>query len=207
MQRAYAQTNPRAVTRGRPLSLDDYLAGRMIASPLRIYDLCRESDGAAAIIVTAPRRSSRRAARVVAASQHLFPYSDPLPVYPPDITRLTTEREVSDLFAQAGVPRSAVDVAIIYDATTVSVLLTLEDYGFCARGRAPEFLIDGQHGPTGRLPINPHGGLLSEGYVHGLNSVIEGVRQVRDEADNQVSGARLVLVSVRGAALLLGAEA
>jgi len=205
-QRAYAQTNPRAVTRGRPLSMEDYLAGRMIASPLRVYDLCRESDGAAAVVVTAPRRSSRRAARVVAASQHLFPYSDPLPVYPPDITRLTTEREVGDLFAQARVSPSAIDVAIIYDATTIAVLLTLEDYGFCPRGGAPEFLTDGQHGPGGLLPVNPHGGLLSEGYVHGLNSVIEGVRQVRDEADNQVPGAGLALITVRGAVLLLGVE-
>jgi hypothetical protein len=64
-----------------------------------------------------------------------------------------------------------------------------------------------QHGPGGRLPVNPHGGLLSEGYVHGLNSVIEGVRQVRDEADNQVPGAELALVSVRGAALILEAAA
>jgi acetyl-CoA acetyltransferase len=206
-QRAYAQTNPRAVTRGKPLSLDDYLAGRMIASPLRVYDLCRENDGAAAVVLTAPRRSRRRAARVVAASQQLFPYSDPLPVYPPDITRLTTEREVSDLFAQAGVSRSAVDLAIIYDATTIAVLLSLEDYGICDRGGAPEFLGAGQHGPGGLLPINPHGGLLSEGYVHGLNSVIEAVRQVRNEADNQVSGAELALVTVRGGALLLGAQA
>jgi acetyl-CoA acetyltransferase len=59
-QRAYAQTNPRAVTRGKPLSMEDYLAGRMIASPLRIYDLCRENDGAAAVVLTAPRRSARR---------------------------------------------------------------------------------------------------------------------------------------------------
>jgi acetyl-CoA acetyltransferase len=95
-------------------------------------------------------------------------------------------------------------LAIVYDATTIAVLLTLEDYGFCARGEAPEFLFAAQHGPAGRLPVNPHGGLLSEGYVHGLNSVIEGVRQVRDEADNQVPGAEVALVSVRGAALILG---
>jgi acetyl-CoA acetyltransferase len=144
---------------------------------------------------------------VRAASQHLFPYSDPLPVYPPDITRLTTEREVKALFAQAAIPRSAVDLAIIYDATTIAVLLSLEDYGFCDRGGAHEFLTDGQHGPGGRLPVNPHGGLLSEGYIHGMNSVIEGVRQVRDEAHNQVSGAELALVCVRGGALILEADA
>ena len=206
-QRAYAQTNPRAVTRGKPLSMEDYLTGRMIASPLRIYDLCRENDGAAAIVLTAPRRSARPAARVLAASQHLVPHSEPLPVYGPDITRLTTERQVGELFAQAGVSPSAVDVAIIYDATTIAVLLTLEDYGFCARGGAPEFLSAAQHGPGGQLPVNPHGGLLSEGYIHGLNSVIEGVRQVRNEADNQVPGAELALVSARGAAMILEAAA
>jgi acetyl-CoA acetyltransferase len=206
-QRAYAQTNPRAVTRGKPLSMEGYLAGRMIASPLRIYDLCRENDGAAAVVLTAPRRTARRAARVLAAAQHLTPYTEPLPVYGPDITRLTSKREVGDLFAKAGVSASAVDVAIIYDATTIAVLLTLEDYGFCARGGAPEFLAAAQHGPGGQLPVNPHGGLLSEGYVHGMNSVIEAVRQVRGEADNQVPGAELALVSVRGAALLLEAGA
>jgi acetyl-CoA acetyltransferase len=205
MQRAYAQTNPRAVTRGKPLSMEEYRAGRMISSPLRVYDLCRENDGAAAIVLTAPRQSARAPVRVRAASQHLFPYSDPLPVYPRDITRLTTEREVNDLFAQAGVARSDVDLAIIYDATTIAVLLALEDYGFCDRGGAYEFLVDGQHGPAGRLPVNPHGGLLSEGYVHGLNSVIEGVRQLRDEAANQVTGAELALVCVRGGALMLEA--
>jgi acetyl-CoA acetyltransferase len=204
VQRAYAQTNPKAVTRGRPLTMDDYLAGRVVATPLRAYDLCRETDGAAAVVLTAPRRGTRPGVRVLAGSQHMFTYSEPVPVYPADITRLTEEHAVAELFAQAGVSRDAIDFAMIYDATTIAVLLTLEDYGFCARGAALEFLRAAQHGPGGRLPVNPSGGLLSEGYVHGLNLVVEAVAQLRDESDNQVPGAGTALVAARGAALLLG---
>jgi acetyl-CoA acetyltransferase len=204
-QRRYAQTNPRALTCGVPLSMDEYLDARMIASPLRLYDVCRETDGAAAILVAGDDAGEGRGVRVVAAAQQLFAHSEPLPIYTPDITRLTSEPAVDELFAAAAIPREAIDVALIYDATTIAPLLTLEDFGFVARGGAEEFLASGQHGPGGRLPINPHGGLLSEGYVHGMNAVVEAVEQLRNEAHNQVAGAAHALVTARGASLILGA--
>ena len=203
VQRDYAQRNPRAVTRGRDLTLEQYLSSRLIADPLRIYDLCRETDGAAALVLTREPHAPSRAVRVLAGSQNMVAYSEPVPVFTDDLTHLTREDTVGALFKAATVSAEEIDVAIIYDATTIGVLLTLEDFGFCDRGAAPDFLAAREHAQGGRLPVNPHGGLLSEGYVHGLNSVVEAVRQLRGEADNQVADAQLALVAARGAALIL----
>lgn len=201
-QRDYAQSNPRAVTRGHRLGWEEYLAGRMIAEPLRIYDVCRETDGAAAVVVGRPRGDGREA-RVLAASQHLFQYGEPVPVYPSDLTRTITPTAVTELFGTAGVAPNDVRVAEIYDATSLSVLLALEDFGFCGRGEAIDFVAAGNLGPAGRLPTNTHGGLLSEGYIHGMNTVVEAVQQVRGLAANQLADAAPVLVTSRLASLLL----
>jgi acetyl-CoA acetyltransferase len=203
-QRAYAQTNPRAVTYGRPLTMDEYLASRPISTPLRLYDLCRESDGAAAVIVARPSVGNGRAVGILAARQHLVPYGEPLPVYPPDLTRMVTQESVDRLYTAAGVTAGEVDVAAIYDATSVVVLLCLEDFGFCGRGEAVDFVLAGETGPDGRLPTNTGGGLLSEAYIHGMNVVIDAVEQVRGTACNQVPDAELAVVTSRGGSLVLG---
>jgi acetyl-CoA acetyltransferase len=203
-QRENAQANPRAVTYGRPLTMDDYLAARPIASPLGLYDLCRETDGAAAVIVARPELGNGRGVRILAARQHLVPYGEPVPVYIRDLTRMVSARAVDTVYADAGIGPRDVDVAAIYDATTVMVLLALEDYGMCGRGEAVDFVMDGGIAAGGRIPVNTNGGLLSEAYVHGMNLIVDAVEQLRGASANQVAGAEIALVAVRGGSLILG---
>jgi acetyl-CoA acetyltransferase len=102
----------------------------------------------------------------------------------------------NELFARAGVTRGAVDVAQIYDAFSGMVLVTLEDFGFCDRGESGPFVAAGNIGfPGGPLPINTAGGHLSEGYVHGMNLLVEGVRQMRGSSTSQVKDAKVCLVA------------
>jgi acetyl-CoA acetyltransferase len=201
--RANAQRNPRAVMHGRPLSMDDYLASRMIAEPLRLYDCCLESDGACALIVTTLERArdlAQSPARILAAavgsetgwgagafgghnmSTDIYATGNATPV-------------ARELFARAQVGPADVDVAQIYDAFTGMVLLALEDYGFCDRGSSGYWIESGKIGwPDGSLPVNTAGGNLSEAYVHGLNLVVEAVRQVRGHSTAQVADAEISFV-------------
>ena len=199
-----AQRNPRAIANGRPLTLEKYLASRMIVDPFRLYDCCLESDGACAVIVVSPERARdlrNRPVHILAAVQGSDPgwgtgamgshnMSDAS--YTTGGQRNTARR----LFAQAGVTPGDVDVAQFYDHFTAMCFLTLEDFGFCGRGEAPAWIGEG-HGewPSGRMPINTHGGSLGEAYVHGMNHIVEGVRQLRGESTAQVEGASLCLVT------------
>jgi acetyl-CoA acetyltransferase len=99
------------------------------------------------------------------------------------------------LWEQTGIGPNDVDVAVLYDHFTPFVLVQLEELGFCGRGEARHFIADGAIELGGRLPVNPHGGQLGEAYIHGMNGIAEGVRQVRGTAVNQVRGAEHVLVT------------
>jgi acetyl-CoA acetyltransferase len=206
--RAHAQRNPRAVRYGRPLSLDQYLASRLIADPFRAADCCLETDGACALILTTRERASdarSRPVRLLGAAQASGPgwgqgpmgsHNMPLEDYATVNSRLLAR----DLFAMADVSPSDIDVAQIYDAFTGIVTMALEDFGLCARGEAPAFIASGGlRWPDGALPTNTAGGMLSESYLQGLNLVVEGVRQMRGESTAQVDGARTCLVTSGGA--------
>lgn len=204
-QRAYANRNPRALLHDRPLTMEQYLAGRMIFNPLRIFDLCLETDGAMAIVLMSRDRARsirRDSIDVLAAQQYVHPGSVPMLLYAPETHRLVPPEASNRLFGRAGVTQSDIDVAMIYDASSVMVPMVLEDFGFVERGGAADFLKSGGHGPAGRLPVNTHGGLLSEGYFHGLNSIAEAVRQLRGESPNQVS-CETAFMSLRGASSMV----
>ncbi len=201
-QRDFANNNPRALFHDRPLTMDEYLGARMVASPLRLYDVCLETDGAMAIVVMSAERASRltrRGVEILAAAQFVHEHSIPMLLYARSLDSLVPERAGADLFGRAGVTPKDINVAEIYDATSILVPLALEDFGFVGRGEAVDLLITGENRLDGRLPINTHGGLLSEGYFHGLNTIGEAVRQLRGESPNQVPDARLAFVTVRGA--------
>ena len=198
-----ATRNPNAVMR-KPLTMDDYLASRMIASPLRLLDCCLESDGAAAVIITTLERARDLDATpvaILAADQSiehgwgtglLAGHNMPLDDYTGSNGRVTA----NELFATAGVTREDVDVAQIYDAFTATTLMGLEDYGFCKRGEGADFVLSGAiRYPDGALPINTSGGNLSEAYIHGFGLVLEGVRQLRGTSTSQVKDARICFVS------------
>jgi acetyl-CoA acetyltransferase len=198
-QRCYAQRNERALMRA-PLTMDDYLASRWIVEPLRLYDCCLETDAAVAVVVTTTERSrdlARRPVTVTAAgwgSGHTL-FSNRRP----DLGISGAAAASRRLWSQAGLGPGDVDVAELYDAFTPLVLIALEDYGFCAKGESGPFVRSGGTALTGTLPVNTHGGHLSEGYVHGLNHLAEAVHQLRgDCGERQVAGAEVALSTGQG---------
>ncbi len=204
-QRAYANNNPNALLRDKPLSMDDYRAGRVITEPLRIYDYCLETDGAMAMVIVSRERARSmgvKAVDVLSAGQYIYPGSVPMFLYAPVTHTLAPPEAGEDLFGKAGLKPSDIDVAGIYDATSMMVPLALEDFGFIGRGEAHQFLTSGGNGPNGALPVNTHGGLLSEGYFHGLNTIAEMVRQLRGESPNQVD-AETAFITLRGASSMI----
>lgn len=205
-QRAYANNNPRALLKDKTLSMEEYKAGRIITAPLRVYDYCLETDGAMAMVIVSRERARSmgvKAVDVLAAGQYVHPGSVPMYLYAKTAHSLVPPVVGEELFAKAGLKASDIDVAGIYDATSMMVPLALEDFGFIGRGEAHDFLTSGGNKVDGELPVNTHGGLLSEGYFHGLNTIAEMVRQMRGDSPNQVAGAETAFVTLRGASSMV----
>ena len=110
---------------------------------------------------------------------------------------------LADQLFGSGISRSDVDVAMIYDAFSPILFMQLEGLGFCGFGEAKEFVQDRHLGPTGQLPCNTNGGLIGEGYIHGLNLTTEAVRQLRGTAMNQIDEARTALVTASRTGVVL----
>ena len=196
--RANGADNPNAQLRKR-ITIDEYLASRWIAEPLRRDDCCLVSDAGGAVVVMSAKRAKELKVRA------------PVPILGfgqgqtswevaqrPDLT--TTEAVVSarTAFQMAGLAPKDIDVAQIYDCFTITPILTLEDYGFCKKGEGGPFVASGAIARDGALPMNTSGGLLSETGMPGMQLVIEGVRQMRGEANLQVKGATSCIVSNQG---------
>jgi acetyl-CoA acetyltransferase len=183
-QRAYAEGNERAARR-RPLTLDEYLAAPHVVHPFRADDCTVEVDGACAVLVTALDRARdlRRPPAVVASGAYRAGPRPGLDIGDhalwDDYTRNYTSHLREELFAAAGLTAGDVQVAEIYDCFTSTVLIGLEGLGLCERGGSGAFVRSGATALDGALPMNTHGGLLSEGYLHGMNSVAEAVLQVQ----------------------------
>jgi acetyl-CoA acetyltransferase len=209
-QRDFARRNPHAVMRDKALDLPTYLASRWITEPLRLFDFCLETDGAAAVVVADPEHTARAHAAtghapawVLAAQQAL--HEESMEVYTELGNGPEHRRRAAQLFAAADLAPADVRVAALYDASTVMVLLALEGYGFVAPGQAWRHLREHGLGVDAPVAVNTSGGHLSEGYVHGFNHLVEAVRQLRGRSSNQVAGAEVVLVGAGGAsAVLLG---
>ncbi len=207
-QRAYARGNPNAMMRDRKMDWDDYRGARMISEPLRLFDLCLENDGACAYVVTGAataRRLRDDPVYVLSATQTLSPYREPMGIYVTgELLELFPPSTAERLFAEAGVGRADIDVAEFYDATSYMPLRSLESYGFVPDGQAWRYVTETGTGPGSPLPVNTHGGHLSEAYLHGMNGVLEAVRQLRGTASNQVPGAEVALVGApAGSAMIL----
>ena len=208
--RKHGAGNPHAQLRA-PLDLDRYLASPWIVDPIRRDDCALVSDGGAALVVMSAKRA--RELRVPMPVPVLgFGHGQTSYELPQRATLTSTEaaRAADTAFRMAGVKPQDIDVAQLYDCFTVTVLMTLEDYGFCRKGEAGRFVADGAIEHGGRLPLNTSGGLLSETGMPGLQLVMEGVRQMRGTARLQVPGAKLGLISNQGgtmhthATLILG---
>jgi acetyl-CoA acetyltransferase len=191
-QRRWAEANDRAVRR-RPLGLDDYLASPFVVEPFRADDCTTEVDGACAVLVVdrALARDLRHPPAVIAAAEYRAGPRSGLDIGDhllwDDYSRNYTSLLADDLFGRAGVGRTDVDLAEIYDCFTSTVLIGLEGLGLCERGTSGAFVRSGATGPGGSLPVNTNGGLLAEGYLHGMNTVCEAVLQVQGRGgDRQV---------------------
>ncbi len=196
--RENAQLNPRAVMRGRRITLDDYMDSRMLASPYRLLDCCLETDGAAAVVVTTTERARdlRKQPIVITSAARAQPYPADEITNREDFYKTGLTLAAPEAFGKAGVKPSELDFAMIYDCFTFEVLQQLEEAGFCERGEGGAFVEDVKIGPGGDLPVNTHGGLLSEAHVLGMGHIVEAVRQLRGEADErQVSNAEVGIVT------------
>ncbi len=198
--RAHAALNGNAVMT-KPITLEDHQASRMIADPFRLLDCSLESDGGAALVVSAADRArDMRQPRVqVLGIAEGHPDSPSSITQRPDLTRLGIAKAAPRVFEMAGVGHADIDVAEIYDCFTYIVLCQLDDMGFCGKGEGGAFVEDGKLRLGGALPTNTHGGLLSQAHMLGMNHLVELVRQLRGQGGRaQVAGAETGLVTGYG---------
>ncbi|MBY0275639.1 hypothetical protein K2Z84_09865 [Candidatus Binatia bacterium] len=213
--RRHASLNPNAKYRD-PITVEDVLASRVISSPLHLLDCCMISDGGGALVVTSAERArdlKKRPALVLGAgvaNRHNG-------IGQRDILDIAARQSGAKAFERAGVKHADVDLCMIYDSFTITVLSTLENLGFCKLGEGGPFVQNGRIGLGGELPVNLDGGGLSSNHpgMRGIFLVIEAVKQLRGESgDRQVEGAQIALchgtggwlgIKHSGATLILGA--
>jgi acetyl-CoA acetyltransferase len=213
--RAWALRNSKAFRYDAgPLTVDEVLASEMVSSPLHALDCCLVTDGGGAVVITTEERARDLKTKPVAILGHGDTTTHNGITQMPDLTATGAAISARRAFEMAGLTPADVDVAEVYDSFTITVLLTLEALGFCARGEAGPFVEKGRIAPGGDFPLNTTGGGLS--YCHpgmlGLLLVVEAVRQLRGECGGrQVADARVALCHGTGgvlsthATLILGA--
>ncbi|MDR6534082.1 acetyl-CoA acetyltransferase [Caulobacter rhizosphaerae] len=213
--RKWAMLNPEAFKRDA-LTMDDYLASRMVSDPLSVFDCCLVTDGAAAVVMTRADRArdlKRAPIKVLgaAAESHHREIG-----WLDDLTVTAAARSGARAYQQAGLTPADIDVVQVYDAFTINTILFLEDLGFCPKGEGARFVEDGRIAPGGVLPVNTNGGGLSCCHpgMYGLFPIVEAVRQLRGEAgDRQVADASFAIAHGNGgvlssqATVILGAAA
>lgn len=213
--RKHAANNPAAWFYEQPITLEDHQASRWIVEPLHLLDCCQESDGGQAMVIVSAERARdlpnppaviRAGAQGAGVDQWTM-----TSFYRDDIAQLPEMGVVAkELWTSSGLSPADIQTAVLYDHFTPYVLMQLEEFGFCGRGEAKDFIADGAIELGGALPLNTHGGQLGEAYIHGMNGIAEGVRQVRGTSVNQVDDVEHVLVTagtgVPTSGLILGVD-
>jgi len=201
--RKHANLNPQALMYERPMTLEEHQASRIITTPFHLLDCSLESDGAGAFLITSTERARDLAKRPVLIAGVGEGHGNPP-------TSITQKRDMAFIegvhtagvraFEMAGVGPADIDCAQLHDPFTWLVVGELEALGFCEVGAGGSFVEDGRIELGGELPVNTHGGLLSEAHVSGVNHVIEAVRQLRGEVEpeRQVPDCTTVLVNNEG---------
>jgi acetyl-CoA acetyltransferase len=201
-QRNNAMTRPTSIRRD-PLTLDDYFNARMISDPLCLLDYTLETDGAVAAVITSADRARdlRQPPVYIMASANggmgrwgpaIFSFFQQPDEYFASSGHRPVARRMYDM---AGIGPDDVDVALFYDHFSPMVLMQLEDYGFCGIGESGPFVAEGNIRLGGKIPVNTHGGHLSEAYIIGMTHVREAVEQLRGVAVNQVPDAEVALIT------------
>ncbi len=201
-QREWAALNPRATKRDL-ISLDDHRNSRLIADPFRLLDCCLVSNGGVAVIVTSEERAADLRQPPVYVNGWAQCHPGRLFEHDDDFGIVTgAARSGPEALAMAGVKLGDIDVAQLYDCYTFTVLVSLEDYGFCGKGEGGAFVSSGAIGPSGRLKLNTGGGQLSGYYMWGMTPLSEAIIQVRGQGgDRQVDTHDVALVSGNGGIL------
>jgi acetyl-CoA acetyltransferase len=202
-QRNNALKRPETALQKEPLTLDDYFNARMISDPLCLFDYTMESDGAvAAVVVSAERAKDLRQPPVYimgSANGGMGRWGSAIFTYfqmPDEYFASSGHRSVAKrVFEMAGITPDDVDVALLYDHFSPLVIMQLEDYGFCPIGEGGPFVAEGNIRLGGKIPVNTHGGHLSEAYIIGMTHIREAVEQLRGVAVNQVDNAEIALVT------------
>jgi len=194
----------------RRYAATDHQASRWIVEPiLRLLDCCQESDGGVALVVTTPERARdlpHPPVVIEAADEaHLMDGDELFDFYLGDRATFPEAGELAtQMWNTTGLKPADIDVAMIYENFSPLVFLQLEAFGFCGAGEAKDFIAEGNLDIDGSLPTNTHGGLLGEGYIHGVNNIHEAVRQLRGTAVNQVDNVEHVLVAAGRSGAVLG---
>jgi acetyl-CoA acetyltransferase len=187
-QRRSASVNPNAVFFGKPVTVDDVLASRMIADPLRMLEIVMPCYGGAAVVLTSRERAARTRHRpvfVTGFGEHL---SHKTPTYTEDMSRTPVGPAADTAFAMAGIGRDAIDMVQLYDCYTITALLTIEDAGFCGKGEGMAFVNEHDLSYQGDFPCNTHGGQLGFGQpslAGGMSHVVEAVRQIQQRGEDR----------------------
>ncbi len=199
-QRAHASVRPGTLGFGSPITLEDHQSSRMVVEPFRLLDCCRDTDGGVCVIVTSVERAralrSTPAVVLGVGTGHNMRNWWTGDVYDQH-DDIAPAKAIA--FAQAGITVDDIDVAALYDPFTISVIMQLEAYGFCAPGEGGPLVASGATAVGGAIPTNTAGGQLSGFYATGFTAVVEGLRQIRRESDaTQVPDAQVALVSGHG---------
>lgn len=200
--RMHASKNPFAVMRD-PITINDVVNSRMVSDPLHLLDCCLITDGGGAFIVTSAERAKdlkKKPAYVLGAGQALAHSG----IGNRDLTTLAAKQSSEFAFEESGVKHDELDMAMVYDSYTITVLATLENLGFCPKGEGGRFVQGGTLAIDGKLPINTDGGGLSSNHpgARGMFLVLEAVRQLRGERpENQVPDCNLALAHGTGGSI------
>jgi len=205
--RKHASLNKNATMR-KPITLEDHQNSRMIVAPLRLLDCSLESDGGGAVLVTSAERARdfpKKPVAILGMGQH-HPHFSLLDA--PTLTTLGGKKSSEMAYKMSGLGPKDMNFAQIYDCFTITSLITLEDYGFCKKGEGKDFVKNGRITIGGQLPLNTHGGLLSQAHLEGQLHITEAVKQLRGNAvepERQVANAQVGIVSGHGGSLAMHA--
>jgi acetyl-CoA acetyltransferase len=205
--RKHASLNKNATMR-KPITVEDHQKSRMIVAPLRLLDCSLESDGGGAVLVTSVERVRdfpKKPVAILGMGQH-HPHFSLLDA--PTLTTLGGKKSSDMAYKMAGLGPNDMDFAELYDCFTITSMITLEDYGFCRKGEGKDFVKNGRITIGGELPLNTHGGLLSQAHLEGQLHITEAVKQLRGnevEPERQVGNAKVGIVSGHGGSLAMHA--